>query len=125
MNQDPEAGRGYLLSNKLYNTLKLLALVIFPAVGTFYFGLAQIWGLPAAEQVIATIVVIDTFLGVLIKIGDATYNASEARFDGSVAAYPNADRSGGHVELNLQDAGNPERFLQNKDEIILKVGPES
>ena len=74
--------RDYLLSHKVYDLLKLFALLIFPALGVFYASLATIWGLPAATQVLGTIVAIDTFLGVIIKIGDVTYNASESKFDG-------------------------------------------
>ena len=62
--------KDYLLDNKFYDRLKTFSLVILPALGTLYFGLAGIWGLPAAEQVVGTVVVVSTFLGVIIKIGD-------------------------------------------------------
>lgn len=109
----------YILSNKLYDRLKLLALVILPALGTLYFGLAGIWGLPAAEQVSGTIVVLVTFLGVLIKVGDASYNASEAKYAG-VLDINHTGRGGRNFTLQLN--GDPTR-LEDEREIIFRVSP--
>ncbi len=61
------------LSNKQYDILKWIALVLLPAVGTLYFGLAQIWGFPYGEQIVGTITVVDTFLGVILGISNAQY----------------------------------------------------
>lgn len=33
-----------LLSDKVYNILKWIALIALPAVGTLYFALANVWG---------------------------------------------------------------------------------
>lgn len=61
------------LSNKQYDILKWIALVLLPAIGTLYFGLAQIWGFPYGEQIVGTITAIDTFLGVILGISNAQY----------------------------------------------------
>ena len=66
------------MSNKLYNILKWIAQILLPAVGTLYFGLSGIWGFPYAEQVVGTITVVDTFLGVLLGISTYNYNKSGA-----------------------------------------------
>ena len=66
------------MSNKLYNILKWIAQIFLPAVGTLYFGLSGIWGFPYAEQVVGTITVVDTFLGVLLGISTYNYNKSGA-----------------------------------------------
>lgn len=63
-----------MLSNKTYDTLKWIAQILLPALGTLYFALARIWGLPYAEQIVGTIVAIDTFLGVLLGISTAEFN---------------------------------------------------
>ena len=34
------------LSNKVYDILKWIALYLLPALGTLYFALSGIWGLP-------------------------------------------------------------------------------
>ena len=62
------------LSNKVYDILKWIALYLLPALGTLYFALSGIWGLPYGEQVVGTITAADPFLGVLLGISTATYN---------------------------------------------------
>lgn len=62
-----------LLSNKVYDILKWIAQFFLPAVGTLYFTLASIWGLPYGEQVVGTITAMDTFLGVLLGLSSSQY----------------------------------------------------
>lgn len=62
------------MSNKTYDILKYICQIAIPAFGTLYFALAQIWGLPYAEQVVGTLTAIDTFMGVLLGISSARYN---------------------------------------------------
>ena len=64
------------MSNKVYNILKWIAMYLLPAVGTLYFALAGIWGLPYSEQIVGTITAVDTFLGVVLGISTAQYNKS-------------------------------------------------
>lgn len=66
-----------LLSNKQYNILKWVALILLPAMGALYFGLAGIWNFPYGEQVVGTITVIDTFLGAILGISTVQYNKKE------------------------------------------------
>ena len=62
------------MKDNTYDILKFIAQILLPALGSLYFGLATIWGLPYAEQVIGTITVIDTFLGALLGISTEKYN---------------------------------------------------
>lgn len=62
------------ISNKTYDILKWVAMYFLPALGTLYFALAGIWGLPYGEQVVGSITAIDTFLGILLGISTAQYN---------------------------------------------------
>lgn len=62
------------MSNKLYDILKWVAMILLPAIGTLYFALAGIWNLPYAEQVVGTITAMDTFMGALLGIASAQYN---------------------------------------------------
>ena len=62
------------ISNETYDILKRIAMYLLPAVGTLYFALAGIWGIPYGEQVVGTITAIDTFLGVLLGLSSASYN---------------------------------------------------
>ena len=62
------------MSNKVYDVLKWIAMYLLPALGTLYFALASIWGLPYGEQIVGTITAIDTFLGVILGISSSNYN---------------------------------------------------
>lgn len=64
------------MSNKLYDVLKWVAMVVLPAIGTLYFALAGIWGFPYAEQIGGTITAVVTFLGVVLGISSAQYKKS-------------------------------------------------
>lgn len=61
------------ISNRTYDILKWVALYLLPALGTLYFALASIWGLPAGDKVVGTITALDTFLGVLLGISTSQY----------------------------------------------------
>ena len=65
------------LSNDTYDKLKWIAQYFLPALGTLYFALAGVWGLPYGEQIVGTITAIDTFLGVLLGISTAQYNKEQ------------------------------------------------
>ena len=62
------------MTNKVYDVLKWIAQYFLPAIGTLYFALAGIWGLPYGEQIVGTITAVDTFLGILLGISSAQYN---------------------------------------------------
>ena len=62
------------MSNKVYDVMKWIAMYLLPALGTLYFAIASIWGLPYGEQIVGTITAIDTFLGVILGISTAQYN---------------------------------------------------
>lgn len=63
-----------MLNNKVYDVIKWIAMVCLPALGTLYFALAGIWGFPYGEQVVGTIMAVDTFLGALLGISSIQYN---------------------------------------------------
>ena len=65
------------MSNKLYDVLKYIAQIGLPAVGTLYYALSAIWGLPYGEQIVGTITAVDTFLGTLLMISSSAYNRKE------------------------------------------------
>lgn len=62
------------MSNKVYDVLKYIALILLPALGTLYFALAKIWGFPYAAEIVGTISAVDAFLGALLKISTDQYN---------------------------------------------------
>lgn len=64
-----------IFSNGVYDKLKWITQILLPAIGTLYFALASIWGLPYGEQIVGTITAVDTFLGVLLGIAKKKYDA--------------------------------------------------
>lgn len=107
-----------VITGKLYDVLKFIAQVLLPALGTAYFALAGIWGLPSAQEVVGTIVVVDTFLGTVLQISSVKYNNSDAKFDGTVGVTETDDKLSYILNLN----GDP-ADLKNQSEVRLKVGP--
>lgn len=62
------------ISDKTYNVLKWIAMYVLPGLGTLYFTIAGIWGLPYGEQIVGTITAIDTFLGIILGVSTSQYN---------------------------------------------------
>lgn len=71
-----------LMSNKTYDRLKLLAVIILPAASMLLAGLANIWGLGFGEQIDQTIqlfvAVINFLLGVAIVKSSSDYKKGNA-----------------------------------------------
>lgn len=110
-----------MLSNAVYNKLKFVAQILLPALGALYFGLASIWGLPAAEEVVGSIVVIDTFLGVLLGVSSRSYKAET---EGKVVGVLNleTDPEGQIAVGHLEYPGDPQEIVdKNLDKVTFKV----
>jgi hypothetical protein len=114
MLMEPETNTTFVMSSKLYDFLKKLAQIWLPALGTLYFALAAVWGLPAADKVTGTIIAVDTFLGVILNISKNQYVASGGGVDGTVTVTPN--ELGTSVKLGLDP-----NDLVDKSKIVLKV----
>lgn len=55
------------ISNRTYDVIKFIALVIAP-ICTFFAALVEIWGIPYGPQIVATIAALDTLLGAIVII---------------------------------------------------------
>lgn len=111
-----EMKRDHLLSNAVYDILKRIAQIVLPALGTLYFTLSQIWGLPLGEEVVGTIVALDAFLGILLGYSSHSYNNSESKYDGEMEVEELEDKKYFSLSLN-----NDPNLLDNKKEITFKV----
>jgi hypothetical protein len=65
------------LSDKVYDILKWIVMVVIPAVTTAYVGLSSIWGWPYADAIAKTSAVVCTLLGALLGISTAQYNKDQ------------------------------------------------
>ncbi len=61
------------MSNKVYDVLKWVVMIVLPASATLYSVLAGIWGLPYGDQIPNTITATTTFLGTALMISSAQY----------------------------------------------------
>lgn len=104
------------LPNSVYDVLKYIAQIVLPASGTLYFALSQIWGFPAGEQVMGTILAVNAFLGVLLGLSTVSYNKSDAWHDGTLQLIETDEVK--NYSLNLD--GHPEE-LDEKDRVVFKV----
>lgn len=64
------------LSNKTYDIIKWVVMIVLPALSALYVGLGGIWCWPYIEQVAGTISCITVFLGALLGISSASYKKS-------------------------------------------------
>ena len=66
------------LSDKAYDAIKWVVIIVLPAIATLYAALAAVWGWPYSEQIVTTINAIDTFLGAVLCVSTANYNKAIA-----------------------------------------------
>lgn len=62
------------LSNRAYDVLKWICIIVLPALASLYRGVGTIWSLPYVEEIPQTIIVIDAFLGALLGVSTIQYN---------------------------------------------------
>ena len=65
------------LSNKVYDVLKWVVMVVLPALTTAYVGLSKVWNWPYPVQVAETSAIICTLMGALLGISTAQYNKEQ------------------------------------------------
>lgn len=102
------------LSNAAYDKVSWLVRIFLPACSALYFGLASIWHMPAAEQVVGTIAVITVFLGTALGISNKNYNG-----EGQIVTEVNED---GVPKLKLDLDHTLEELMQRK-QVVLKIRP--
>lgn len=64
------------MSNKTYDTLKVIALLVLP-IGTFISTVLNIWGLGYAEQIQQTFIALDVLCGAIVTIAKAAYDRKQ------------------------------------------------
>lgn len=66
-----------VLSDKVYNILKWIAILVLPAIATFIISIFGIWNIPYGEAISGTIMAVDTLLGAVIGISNINYNKNK------------------------------------------------
>ena len=63
-----------LMSDKTYDIMKWIVQYILPGLGVLYTIIAGATGLPYAEVVLAVVMAVDWFLGIILGISTKQYN---------------------------------------------------
>lgn len=109
-----------MLSNKAYDIIKWVAVIFLPALAAFYYAIGQVWGVQNTEQVVGTIVSFDAFLGALIGVSTMRYNATGAKFDGTMDVIESDKKTTYSLNLTTE----PEVMREQKS-VTFKVAPSS
>lgn len=70
------------MSDKTYDLLNAMVRVVLPALGTMILGIGQVLGWDGAVQVVAILVLVTTFLGILVQVLGMRWKADEGNLDG-------------------------------------------
>lgn len=111
---EPASTKGVISSTK-YDALKHAVQLVLPAIGTLYFALASIWGLPYSEEVIGSLAALAVFLGVVITFLSSAWGNTVA--DGTLDVTQDAT---GKKTFVLGLNADPET-LENQDTVVFKV----
>lgn len=68
-----------LMSDQAYNIMKWIVQYILPGLGVLYAIIAGATGLPYAEVVLAVVMAVDWFLGIILGISTKQYNKYVAK----------------------------------------------
>lgn len=69
----------WILSSNAYDLLTWVAQIFLPASAALYLGLSGVWGLPYVDQIVTTIMALDTFLGALLGFSTAQFHKKAAQ----------------------------------------------
>lgn len=61
------------MSNKIYNILKYVSMIVLPAIATLYVTVSTLWGWNYTEQIVGTLTAVDLFLGTTLQISNIKY----------------------------------------------------
>ena len=102
------------ITNKVYDIIKWIVVIVIPAVITLYSTLGNIWGFPYVIEITGTLAAIDVFLGVIMKISGVSYNK---QLDGILYVDTVTDDETDKYLFEVDDLDN----IASKDKITLKI----
>jgi hypothetical protein len=111
------------MNSKTYDRLKQVAQIWLPGLGTLYFTMANLWNLPASEEIVGSIVAIDAFLGLVLHISTQGYNAI-GQYDGTCHVMTSEDGTKKTFQLVMNDDPSGEGF-ENKPSISFKISNQA
>lgn len=102
------------ITNKVYDIIKWIVVIVLPAIITLYSTLGGIWNFPYVNEIVGTLAAIDVFLGVIMKVSGFSYNKE---LDGTLHIDTITDDATDKYLFEINDLDN----LASKDKIMLKI----
>ena len=68
------------MSNKTYDILKVIALIVLP-LAALITSLSDIWGIPYGQQISQTLIALNVFLGAILKTSSDRYAGEQDAVD--------------------------------------------
>lgn len=65
------------MSNKTFDILKWVCMIVMPAVITLYTTLSTLWGWPYADLVVGSMAAVNTFVGAVLGISAINYTKAK------------------------------------------------
>lgn len=69
------------LSNRAFDTVRLIGELLLPALATLYAALGAIWGWPYIEAIVGTLAAITAFIGAVVNGLRKAYGKQERSED--------------------------------------------
>ena len=63
-----------LLTNKMYDILKWIVMIVLPALAALLTAVGEIWAIPDMPRIVLTLNAVTAFLGALIGVSSVNYN---------------------------------------------------
>ena len=106
-----------IINNKVYGIIKWVIVYLLPAIGTLYFSISQLWGIPHADQILGTISSVTIFLSMILGLSSSSYKKNGSGMDGVMLV----DTSNPDKDVYLLQLTNEAINLAEKDTITFKV----
>lgn len=66
-----------MMNNKVYDILKWVAMLFLPALAILIKTVFPIWDIPYGDEISATIVAVNAFLGAILGLSNTVYKAKQ------------------------------------------------
>lgn len=109
-----------IVSNKMYDFLKVFVMVIAPSASAIYLGLSISFDFPYVNAVVVTTMSVTAAIGLFLLITSKTYHLSDVYYDGRMLVKENEL---GELMYTLELNEDPEP-LRLKSRIVFRVVSE-
>lgn len=109
-----------IVSNKMYDFLKVFVMVIAPSASAIYLGLSISFDFPYVNAIVVTTMSVTAAIGLFLVITSKTYHLSDVYYDGRMLVKENEL---GELMYTLELNEDPEP-LRLKSRIVFRVVSE-